>query len=64
AILQVGQPIKAVVVDLDSARNRISLSTKVLEKYPGEIIRDFNTVMDEAETRVQDVSRVLAESSS
>ncbi|MBD0337220.1 MAG: S1 RNA-binding domain-containing protein [Cyanobacteria bacterium Co-bin13] len=61
-ILQLGQEIKAVVVDLDAARNRISLSTKVLEKYPGEMLKDFETVMAEAEARTQDVSRILAES--
>jgi small subunit ribosomal protein S1 len=64
SVLQVGQSIKAVVVDLDAARNRISLSTKVLEKYPGEMLKDADTVMAEAETRTQDVSRILAESGS
>ncbi|HEY9760905.1 MAG TPA: S1 RNA-binding domain-containing protein [Trichocoleus sp.] len=62
SLFRVGQSIKAVVVALDSDRNRISLSTKVLEKYPGEVLRDFDTVMDDAENRIQDVSRLLAES--
>ncbi|MBD0267990.1 S1 RNA-binding domain-containing protein [Pseudanabaena sp. FACHB-2040] len=61
-IFQLGQAIKAVVVDLDAARNRISLSTKVLEKYPGEMLKDLETVMAEAESRTQDISRILAES--
>jgi small subunit ribosomal protein S1 len=62
SVLQVGQPIKAVVVALDAERNRISLSTRVLEKYPGEFLKDPETVMAEAENRIGDVSRVLAES--
>lgn len=61
SLIRVGQSIKAIVVDLDSARNRISLSTKVLEKYPGEVLRDFDTVMADAENRASDVSRMLAE---
>jgi small subunit ribosomal protein S1 len=61
-LFQVGQPIKAVVVALDEARNRISLSTRVLEKYPGELLKDAETVFNDAENRVTDVSRLLAES--
>ncbi|NJL47508.1 MAG: S1 RNA-binding domain-containing protein [Leptolyngbyaceae cyanobacterium SM2_5_2] len=61
-VLRVGQSIKAVVVALDSERNRISLSTRVLEKYPGEFLKDPETVMADAETRISDVSRILAES--
>ena len=61
ALFQVGQSIKAVVVDLDESRNRISLSTKVLEKYPGEIMKDFDGVMADAETRAQNVGQMLAE---
>lgn len=62
ALFQGGQEIKAVVVALDEERNRISLSTRVLEKYPGEILKDWDAVMADAENRIQDVSRVLAES--
>lgn len=51
SLLQVGQGIKAMIVDLDEGRGRISLSTKVLENYPGETIENFATVMDEAESR-------------
>ncbi|MEM9004277.1 MAG: S1 RNA-binding domain-containing protein [Cyanobacteria bacterium P01_F01_bin.86] len=62
ALLQVGTPIKAVIINLDEARNRISLSTKVLEKYPGEMMKEFETVMTDAENRIQDVGKLLAES--
>jgi small subunit ribosomal protein S1 len=50
-LLQVGQPIKAMIIDLDEGRGRISLSTKVLENYPGEITENLATVMEEAESR-------------
>lgn len=62
ALLKVGQGIKAIVISLDEARNRISLSTKVLEKYPGEMLREFDTVMTDAENRIQNVGKLLAES--
>jgi small subunit ribosomal protein S1 len=61
-VLKVGQPIKAVVVALDTERNRISLSTKVLEKYPGELLKESEAVFADAENRLGDVSKVLAES--
>lgn len=50
-LLQVGQPLKAMIVDLDEGRGRISLSTKVLENYPGEVTENFSQVMEEAESR-------------
>lgn len=52
ALIQVGQTIKAMIVELDEGRGRISLSTKVFENYPGEAIEDFAKLMDEAESRV------------
>jgi small subunit ribosomal protein S1 len=62
SVLQVGQSIKAVVVALDPERNRISLSTKVLEKYPGEVIKEAEAVFADAENRLADVSRMLNDS--
>ncbi|MGB3309415.1 MAG: S1 RNA-binding domain-containing protein [Nodosilinea sp.] len=62
AVLKVGQPIKAVVVALDPDRNRISLSTKVLEKYPGELIKESEAVFEDAENRLGDISRMLGDS--
>lgn len=61
-VLKVGQSIKAVVVGLDPDRNRISLSTKVLEKYPGELLKESETVFDDAENRLSDISRMLGDS--
>lgn len=50
-VFQVGQPIKAMIVNLDEGQGRISLSTKVLENYPGEMLENRDTVMAEASDR-------------
>ena len=56
AIFQVGQQIKVVVTEIDEYENRISLSTKVLESYPGEILEKMAVVMANAEERVEQLS--------
>lgn len=61
-VLKVGQLIKAVIVALDPERNRISLSTKVLEKYPGELLKESEAVFADAENRLGDISRMLGDS--
>ena len=58
---EVGTPIKAVVVNIDTEKQRIGLSTKVLEKYPGEMLKDFDAVMAAAEERASDPAKLLAE---
>jgi small subunit ribosomal protein S1 len=51
SVFQVGQPIKAMIIDLDEGKGRISLSTRVLENYPGEVLEKMAEVMDSAEAR-------------
>ncbi len=51
-IFQVGQEIKVVISQVDEYNNRLSLSTKVLEEYPGEILEKFDQVMTTAEERL------------
>lgn len=51
AIFELGQPIKAVIIDLDEGKGRISLSTRVLENYPGEMVENMAEVMASAEDR-------------
>ncbi|MEL6604549.1 MAG: S1 RNA-binding domain-containing protein [Cyanobacteria bacterium J06614_10] len=60
-VFKVGDPIKAIVLNIDDERGRIALSTQVLEKYPGEILKDLPTMMAEAEERAKNVAKVLAE---
>ncbi|MEQ8959425.1 MAG: S1 RNA-binding domain-containing protein, partial [Coleofasciculus sp. C2-GNP5-27] len=50
-MFEVGQSIKAIVIDLDEGTNRVSLSTKVLENYPGEMVHKMADVMESAEAR-------------
>ena len=51
AIFEVGQEIKVVVKHIDEYQNRMSLSIKVLEEYPGENIEKIEEVMANAEER-------------
>ncbi len=48
-----GQAVKAMIVNIDEGRGRISLSTKVLENYPGEILEKTEEVMASAEERAE-----------
>ncbi|MFN9259169.1 S1 RNA-binding domain-containing protein [Microcystis sp.] len=50
---KVGQAIKVVVAEIDEYKNRISLSTKILEAHPGEILENFAEVMETAAERLQ-----------
>lgn len=58
-LFQVGQIIKAMIADLDEAKGRISLSTKVLENYPGEMLEKMADVMTEAENRQEKALKLL-----
>lgn len=52
-LFQIGQSIKAMIIDLDEGKGRISLSTRVLENYPGEMLEKMPEVMDSAEARAE-----------
>jgi small subunit ribosomal protein S1 len=52
-VFQVGQTIKAIILDLDSSKGRVALSTKVFENYPGEIVENMQDVMSTAEERFE-----------
>lgn len=52
-VFQVGQDIKVMILNIDEAKNRMSLSTKLLENYPGEILENPTELMDTAEARVE-----------
>jgi small subunit ribosomal protein S1 len=51
-IFKIGEDIKVVVLEIDEIKNRISLTTKVLETYPGEFIEKKDLVMETAEARL------------
>jgi small subunit ribosomal protein S1 len=50
-LFQTGQIVKAMITNIDEGRNRISLSTRVLENYPGEMVEKMAEVMESAEAR-------------
>jgi small subunit ribosomal protein S1 len=52
-VFQVGQQIKAVIIDIDEGKGRIAISTRVLENFPGEILENMEEVMTSAEARTE-----------
>jgi small subunit ribosomal protein S1 len=52
ALFRMSQTIKVAIAEIDEWKGRISLSTKVLESYPGEILEKFDEVMANAEQRM------------
>ena len=50
-IFEVGQEIKVVIKQIDEYQNRMSLSIKALEEYPGENLEKLEQVMTTAEER-------------
>jgi small subunit ribosomal protein S1 len=60
-LFQVGQSIKAVILDLDEGKGRVALSTRVLENFPGEMLENFDEVMASAEVRAERVKNKHAE---
>ncbi|BBA79644.1 30S ribosomal protein S1 [cyanobacterium endosymbiont of Rhopalodia gibberula] len=52
-LFKFGQEIQVVVLNIDEYKSRISLSTKILENYPGEILDNFDEVMKKAPERVK-----------
>ncbi|NJK47700.1 S1 RNA-binding domain-containing protein [Candidatus Gracilibacteria bacterium] len=60
-IFNIGQEIEVMIVEIDEYKNRVSLSTKILENYPGEILEKFDEVMATASERVEQAKAKLAE---
>jgi small subunit ribosomal protein S1 len=56
-LFELGQPIRALVNEVDEVKRRISLSTKPLENYPGEMLENMAAVMAEAEARAQKLQK-------
>jgi small subunit ribosomal protein S1 len=50
-VFQIGQPIKALIIDLDEGKGRVAISTRALENFPGEVVENFAEVMASAEAR-------------
>lgn len=54
-----GQVIKALIADIDTAKGRIALSIKGLEKHPGEMLEQLPQIMAEAEERYEKAKKQL-----
>lgn len=60
-VFQIGQTIKAVIIDLDEGKNRVAISTRALENFPGEVLENFEEVMASAEARAHRAANKLNE---
>ena len=60
-VFRLGQEVQVVIMDIDEIKNRISLSTKVLENHPGEILENFEGLMANAPERFEKLQARLAE---
>ena len=52
-VFQINDVIKVVIVDIDESRDRIALSTKILELHAGEMLDNSAQVFAEAEERLE-----------
>ncbi len=60
-LFKYNQDIQVMILSIDEYKNRIALSTKILENYPGEIIEKFDDVMTTASARVAQAKEKMAE---
>mmetsp|Transcript_16675 Transcript_16675/g.40641 ORF Transcript_16675/g.40641 Transcript_16675/m.40641 type:complete len:156 (+) Transcript_16675:836-1303(+) len=60
-VLQPGMQVKCMIIDHDKVNGRIALSTKTLEKEPGDMLTDPQTVFDNAEETAQEYHRKMEE---
>ena len=60
-VLNVNDQMKVMIIDLDSERGRISLSTKALEPEPGDMLTDPQKVFEKAEEMAAKYKQMLLE---
>lgn len=60
-VLQPGMQVKCMIIDHDKVNGRIALSTKTLEKEPGDMITDPQSVFDNAEETAKEYHRKMEE---
>ncbi|SMH52089.1 MULTISPECIES: S1 RNA-binding domain-containing protein [Cyanophyceae] len=59
ALFSIGQTVRVLITDIEESNNRISLSLQALEKFPGEVIEQFDAVQTNAEERVEAARKKL-----
>ncbi|KAF8068441.1 PU1 [Scenedesmus sp. PABB004] len=52
-VLQVGDKLKVMILSMDRDKGRVTLSTKKLEKTPGDMVRDPQLVFENAEAMAE-----------
>lgn len=60
SLFPMGQSVKALIIDLDEGRRRVSLSTRLLENYPGEMVEKMSEVMESAEARAERAKKLIS----
>ena len=58
-VFNIGDPVKALITELDPKRGRVGLNTALLEAQAGEILIEKEKLMAEAETRAKKVQTTL-----
>jgi small subunit ribosomal protein S1 len=58
-LFSIGQEVKAMIIELDEPNGKISLSTRVLENHPGEMLENMAEVMAKAEERSEKAAKKL-----
>jgi small subunit ribosomal protein S1 len=58
-VFTIEQEIKAMIIELDEGNGKISLSTRVLENHPGEMLENMAEVMESAAARSERAAKKL-----
>lgn len=58
-LFSIGQEVRVLITDIAEGQNRISLSLKALEKFPGEVVESFDAVQANADERVEAARKKL-----
>ncbi|AFY80101.1 protein kinase domain-containing protein [Oscillatoria acuminata] len=59
-IFKIDQPLKAVIIRLNTSGTKIELSTKILEKSQGEMLVNMSEVMKQAEARLAEARQRIS----
>ncbi len=63
-IFTIGQPISALIADINAEENRIALATKYFESFPGEMLEQTQVVINEAGDRAERAKKLLLDGNS
>lgn len=58
-LFNLGQEMRVLITDIEESNNRISLSLQALEKFPGEVLEQFDELQANADERVEAARKKL-----